>query len=80
MDANPFLMDLLGYSLAELIGKELWEIGLFTDKQESKAAMQRLLHGLLESEALQNGARKIKVSDLLTLAPADRPAMARRLH
>jgi PAS domain S-box-containing protein len=42
MDANPFVIDLLGYSLDELIGKELWQIGLFADTQESKAAMQRL--------------------------------------
>ena len=42
MDANPFLIDLLGYSLDELIGKELWEIGLFRDKQQSKAAMEQL--------------------------------------
>ena len=42
MDANPFVIDLLGYPLDELIGKELWEIGLFSDTQESKAAMQRL--------------------------------------
>lgn len=42
MDANPFVIDLLGYPLDELIGKELWEIGLFSDKEESKAAMHRL--------------------------------------
>jgi PAS domain S-box-containing protein len=42
MDANPFLIDLLGYSLDELIGKKLWEIGLFADKDESKAAMEQL--------------------------------------
>ena len=42
MDANPFVIDLLGYSLDELMGKELWEIGLFSDKQESVAAMERL--------------------------------------
>src|SRR5579872_3325601 len=27
-DANPFMSELLGYSHQELIGKELWEIGL----------------------------------------------------
>ncbi|HEX3111263.1 MAG TPA: PAS domain S-box protein, partial [Thermoanaerobaculia bacterium] len=43
VDANPFVIDLLGYSLDELIGKELWEIGLFSDKEESKAAMERLM-------------------------------------
>src|SRR5688500_2204283 len=42
MDANPFVIELLGYSLDELIGKELWEIGLFADKEQSKAAMQQL--------------------------------------
>ena len=30
-DANPFLVDLLGYSLDELIGAQLWEIGPFRD-------------------------------------------------
>src|SRR5688572_2839265 len=43
VDANPFVIDLLGYSLDELIGKELWEIGLFSDRQESKAAMEHLM-------------------------------------
>src|SRR6185436_9952456 len=42
MDANPFVIDLLGYSLDELIGKQLWEIGLFSDTDESKAAMEEL--------------------------------------
>jgi PAS domain S-box-containing protein len=42
MDANPFVIELLGYSLGELIGKELWEIGLFADKEQSKAAMEQL--------------------------------------
>src|SRR6185436_18938496 len=42
VDANPFVIDLLGYSLDELTGKELWEIGLFADKEQSKAAMERL--------------------------------------
>ena len=31
-DANPFMTELLGYSREELIGKELWEIGLLKDK------------------------------------------------
>ena len=41
-DANPFITKLLGYSQAELVGKELWQIGLFADIAESKAAMQEL--------------------------------------
>ncbi|HSY48878.1 MAG TPA: PAS domain S-box protein [Thermoanaerobaculia bacterium] len=42
IDANPFVMALLGYSHEELVGKELWEIGLFRDINESKAAFDRL--------------------------------------
>ncbi|HET7435067.1 MAG TPA: PAS domain S-box protein [Thermoanaerobaculia bacterium] len=42
LDANPFVIDLLGYTLEELVGKELWEIGVFTDKAQSQAAMEQL--------------------------------------
>jgi PAS domain S-box-containing protein len=42
LDANPFLMDMLGYSLAELVGKELWQIGLFRDIEANKAAFATL--------------------------------------
>src|SRR5699024_6384812 len=38
IDANPFVINLLGYPLDELVGKELWEIGLFSDQQASKDA------------------------------------------
>ncbi len=42
IDANPFLTKLLGYSREELIGKELWEIGLFRDIGANKEAFQAL--------------------------------------
>jgi PAS domain S-box-containing protein len=42
IDSNPFLSDLLGYSPEELLGKELWEIGLFRDIEASRAAFRRL--------------------------------------
>jgi two-component system, cell cycle sensor histidine kinase and response regulator CckA len=38
IDANPFLTKLLGYTRDELIGKELWEVGLFQDIDANKAA------------------------------------------
>ena len=41
-DANPFMTELLGYSHDELLGKELWEIGLLQDKAASQEAFQRL--------------------------------------
>ena len=42
LDANPFMTELLGYSQAEFVDKELWEIGLFSDKSENEAAFREL--------------------------------------
>ncbi|HSP64363.1 MAG TPA: PAS domain S-box protein [Pyrinomonadaceae bacterium] len=42
VDANPFLIELLDYSKEELVGKELWEIGIFKDVIASKAAFVEL--------------------------------------
>ena len=41
-DANPFLLELLGYTHEELLGKKLWEIGLFKDVEASQAAFREL--------------------------------------
>jgi PAS domain S-box-containing protein len=41
-DANPFMSQLLGYRHEELLGKELWEIGLLKDEQASQAAFREL--------------------------------------
>jgi PAS domain S-box-containing protein len=41
-DANPFMSELLGYSREELLGKELWEIGLLKDETASRAAFHEL--------------------------------------
>ena len=43
IDANPFMSNLLGYTHEEFLGKELWEIGLFGDINESRAAYRELL-------------------------------------
>ena len=42
IDANPYMTELLGYSHDELLGKELWEIGLFKDEQASQAIYREL--------------------------------------
>ena len=42
VDANPFIIDLLGFSLGELSGKELWEIGFVIDKEMAIHAYQEL--------------------------------------
>jgi len=41
-DVNPFMTELLGYSRDEFLGKELWEIGLFSDKDASQTAFREL--------------------------------------
>ena len=42
IDANPFMTALLGYAHDEFLGKELWEIGLFRDIEQSRAAYREL--------------------------------------
>lgn len=41
-DANPFMSELLGYAHEDLLGKELWEIGLLKDEEASRAAFREL--------------------------------------
>jgi PAS domain S-box-containing protein len=42
LDVNPFLANLLGYRQEDLVGKELWQIGLFHDIEANKAAFRTL--------------------------------------
>ncbi len=42
LDANPFMEELLGYTREELIGKELFEIGLHKDEQANQDAFRKL--------------------------------------
>ena len=41
-EVNPFLMDMLGYSRDEFLGKKLWEIGAFKDIKAIKAEFSKL--------------------------------------
>ncbi len=42
IDANPFMTRLLGYAREQLIGKELFEIGLLKDEAASRAMFRKL--------------------------------------
>jgi PAS domain S-box-containing protein len=42
VDVNPFLTNLLGYSHAELVGKDLWEIGAVKDISASRLSFTDL--------------------------------------
>ena len=65
IDANPFMTELLGYSNADFVGKELWEIGLFADKADSEAAVRDLQEtGYIRFENLPlqtNRGRRVEV-------------------
>ena len=41
-DANPFMTELLGYTHDQFLGRRIWEIGLFEDIEQSKAAFREL--------------------------------------
>ena len=42
VDANPFILNLLGFSLEQLTGKNLWEIGALKDVFENKEKFKEL--------------------------------------
>jgi PAS domain S-box-containing protein len=41
-DVNPYMMNLLGYSYEEFLGKKIWEIGAFKDTELNKDAFIEL--------------------------------------
>lgn len=41
-DVNPYLIEMLGYSHAEFLGKKLWEVGPFADIKDSKDVFAQL--------------------------------------
>ncbi len=41
-DANPYLIEMLGYSHAEMLGRKLWEVGAFADVDKSTDMFARL--------------------------------------
>jgi PAS domain S-box-containing protein len=42
IDVNPFMLKLLDYPREHFLGKELWEIGIFRDKEANQNAMVEL--------------------------------------
>ena len=75
LDANPFIANLLGYSKEEFLGKELWQIGLFHDVEENKAAFRTLqAQGYIRYEHLPlqtKDGRQVEVEFVSNLYPVD---------
>jgi len=64
-DVNPFMTELLGYSHVEFLGKELWEIGLFSNKEASQEAFKELQRtGYLRYEDLPLQATNGELRDV----------------
>ena len=64
-EVNPFMTELLGYTRADFLGKELWEIGLFSDKEASQEAFKELQKtGYLRYEDLPLQATNGKLRDV----------------
>jgi PAS domain S-box-containing protein len=65
LDANPFMTQMLGYQLSDFLGKELWEIGLFSDKSENEGAFRELQqHGYVRYDHLPleaKGGQRVEV-------------------
>jgi two-component system, cell cycle sensor histidine kinase and response regulator CckA len=52
-DVNPFLIEMLGYTHSEFVGKKLWEIGLFKDTAASRSGFSDLqTKGIIRYEDL----------------------------
>ncbi len=74
-DANPFLLEMLGYSREELLGRRLWKLGLFKDRALSEATFAHLhTEGYVRYESLplvtKNG-RLLEVEFVGNLYEAD---------
>jgi PAS domain S-box-containing protein len=41
-DVNPFLVKMLGYSREQCLGKKLWELGAFKDKEACESGFEQL--------------------------------------
>ena len=65
LDANPFMTELLGYTYDEFLGKELWEIGLFSDKSANEAAFRELQqHGYIRYDHLPLKTKSGKTAEV----------------
>jgi diguanylate cyclase (GGDEF)-like protein/PAS domain S-box-containing protein len=52
-DVNPYLINMLGYSHQEFLGKKLWEVGPFVDMAQSKEMFSTLQeHGYIRYDDL----------------------------
>jgi PAS domain S-box-containing protein len=75
VDVNPFLIEMLGYTHGEFVGKKLWEIGPFKDISASQSAFSELqTKGVIRYEDLPletKDGRRINVEFVSNVYPVD---------
>jgi two-component system, cell cycle sensor histidine kinase and response regulator CckA len=75
VDVNPFLIEMLGYSHEEFVGKKLWEIGPFRDIPASRSAFGELqTKGVIRYEDLPletKDGRRINVEFVSNVYPVN---------
>ncbi len=42
-DANPYILNMLGYTHDEVLGKKLWELGLLADREKAEAVQRKIV-------------------------------------
>ena len=79
IDANPYLLELTGYSLQETVGKKLWELGALEDVDVARAIFQKLqTNGYVRYEDLPlktKDGREIDVEFVSNLYPINSVSM-----
>jgi len=74
-DVNPFLIEMLGYTHSEFVGKKLWEIGPFRDISASRSAFSELqTKGVIRYEDLPletKDGRRINVEFVSNVYPVN---------
>ena len=75
VDVNPFLIEMLGYTHSEFVGKKLWEIGPFKDIPASRSAFSELqTKGVIRYDDLPletKDGRRINVEFVSNVYPVD---------
>lgn len=74
-DANPYILNLIEYQRDELIGKQLWQIGVIADKQKAEEAQQTIVtKGYIRYEDLDlvsKSGKRVPVEFICNSYPID---------
>jgi PAS domain S-box-containing protein len=65
IDANPYIIKIIDFPLNEIIGRKLWEIGLFRNKEQSELAFTELkTKGYIRFEDMPIPRRNGKITEV----------------